>query len=573
MDIAFPGFSALRWAFGFRPWMVSIVLALTLAASLTAQQSGGLTEVLLTTSHFGTGTVVINGTSYTVTGTGMASPTKTSVMLDLSKPLVVAVGPTAIPKPGVEYRAETLTLYFIGVDRSNESYSPPRQVTIQDPCGLENIFVDRTRYIEVKAVAQGPGQVRQQSPALSDGYFYRSPAPIYFDAIPDPGMIFKGWKRYGLFHLPHVFSEPETLVALFAAPLTPPPPLVIEGNIPTFRYRSTPQVLQSTFRVTASTAVTSWGLEAHCNYNSFGLRVFQTSDITPFDVTLTLDPDTADGNHIPDNEYSCLFQVHRRDGGEELAIPFKVILGASAPEPELTDAVVEAVVDAASYRPQSLAAGSIFSVFGKRLATGEAQAQTLPLPTKLATTQVRLNIGGQSWMVPLFYVSPSQVNILVPPEVPSGGGFLEVVRDDIASPARAVTIESAAPALFTANADGKGAPAGYVIRARGERQDRSEVAHCPEGAPCIPLQVISTDPDEEIFLILFGTGFRNDRRAIPEAQIGALMAEVVFFGPHPDFAGLDQINIRVPRALLGTGPQTVVLRHSGKQTNEVTVQF
>lgn len=117
--------SPIRRTWDLRPLIVSIVLALSLAALIPAQQSGGLTEVMLYTSHFGTGTLVINGASYTVTDTGMASPTTNSVMLDLSKPLVVAVGPTAIPKPGVEYRAEGLAFYFVGVDRPNEHYFRP----------------------------------------------------------------------------------------------------------------------------------------------------------------------------------------------------------------------------------------------------------------------------------------------------------------------------------------------------------------------------------------------------------------------------------------------------------------
>ncbi|MCC6264489.1 MAG: hypothetical protein IT169_13000 [Bryobacterales bacterium] len=560
-----------RFTGALRLFGACVMPMLLLSATILAQSSGGLKEVQLSTSHLATGTVVINGTSYTITSTG--ATLGTTAMLDLSKPLVVSVGPTATPKPGIEYRAESFHLFFHGTTWRQETYPSTQVVTIEDPHDLEEIRVIRTRYVEVKSVVIGPGQLRRYSVESPPDNFYQVPAHIYFEAVPDPGAKFIGWDRYGFLEPRTTFWDPEIMVARFSK-VTNAPPLMIEGTIPTFHHRSTPQVLEATLRVTAASNVTPAGVGAECKDSRvFYIWTILSNDTTPFDVGLKLATDVLDHNHIPNGEYSCEFRITRQDGGQDVSIPFKVVLGPYTPEPESTDAVAEAVVNAASYLPQSIAAGSIFSIFGKRLATGEAHAQSLPLPTTLASTQVRLSIGGQSWLMPLFYVSPGQVNFLVPVEAPNGGGFLSVIRDDKGGPPHSVTIESTAPALFTTNADGKGAPSGYVIRALGERQERDEIAYCPEGGPCTPLPLISTDLNEDVFLILFGTGFRNDRRSVPEARIGTAMAEVTYFGPHPDFAGLDQINVKIPRALLGSGPQPIVLRHSGKETNEVTVHF
>lgn len=49
----------------------------------------------------------------------------------------------------------------------------------------------------------------------------------------------------------------------------------------------------------------------------------------------------------------------------------------------------EAIVNSASFAPQSLSAGSLFSVFGVGLSQQTASAQALPLPHTLASTQVR----------------------------------------------------------------------------------------------------------------------------------------------------------------------------------------
>lgn len=40
-----------------------------------------------------------------------------------------------------------------------------------------------------------------------------------------------------------------------------------------------------------------------------------------------------------------------------------------------------------------------------------------------------------------------------------------------------------------------------------------------------------------------------------------------------DFAGLDQINVKVPRVLLGKGALPVFVTHGPKTSNTLTVQF
>jgi hypothetical protein len=72
-------------------------------------------------------------------------------------------------------------------------------------------------------------------------------------------------------------------------------------------------------------------------------------------------------------------------------------------------------VSAASFTPE-LTPGAIAAGFGARLATREESASTLPLPTSLAGTTVKVN--GQ--LAPVFYVSATQVNYLIPPDSPVG---------------------------------------------------------------------------------------------------------------------------------------------------------
>ncbi len=80
--------------------------------------------------------------------------------------------------------------------------------------------------------------------------------------------------------------------------------------------------------------------------------------------------------------------------------------------------------------------------------------------------------------------------------------------------------------------------------------------------------------DEQVALLLFGTGFRHHGSlADVAAIIGGVSAPVDYAGPQPDFAGLDQINLRIPRSLIGRGEVELVLMVDGKAANTVKVNI
>jgi uncharacterized protein (TIGR03437 family) len=79
--------------------------------------------------------------------------------------------------------------------------------------------------------------------------------------------------------------------------------------------------------------------------------------------------------------------------------------------------------------------------------------------------------------------------------------------------------------------------------------------------------------DAEIYLVLYGTGFRGFSSTMPEIRIGNLSLQATFAGPQGFFAGLDQVNVKLPRTLKGTGETDVFLIHGGKRTNTVRIHF
>src|SRR5437868_1054331 len=85
----------------------------------------------------------------------------------------------------------------------------------------------------------------------------------------------------------------------------------------------------------------------------------------------------------------------------------------AAPMPQDSPKVV--TVSAASYATV-VSPESIVAAFGVGLATEIKVASTIPLPTTLAGTTVRVN--GEAAL--LFFVSPQQINYLIPAGTPPG---------------------------------------------------------------------------------------------------------------------------------------------------------
>ena len=101
------------------------------------------------------------------------------------------------------------------------------------------------------------------------------------------------------------------------------------------------------------------------------------------------------------------------------------------------------------------------------------------------------------------------------------------------------------------------------------------VFECADGAgTCSPKPLDLGGETDGLYLLLFGTGIRG-HRALEDVQvrIGGVEAEVLYAGPQGTFVGLDQVNVRVPQALAGSGEVEISLSVSGKAANPVTVAF
>ncbi|MGE0127198.1 MAG: hypothetical protein AB7U82_03745 [Blastocatellales bacterium] len=236
-----------------------------------------------------------------------------------------------------------------------------------------------------------------------------------------------------------------------------------------------------------------------------------------------------------------------------------------------------ASVSAASFAGIELASESIVAAFGDRLSTEIQTATSIPLPMTLAGTVVRVRDSqGSERQAPLFFAAPSQVNLQIPAGTMNGPATIIITGGDNTVSTGTINVATVAPGLFTANASGQGVAAAVMLRLKDDGTQIFEpVAQFDSGQnKFVPTPIDLGASTDQLFLILYGTGFRY-RSSLPAATatIGGMNVDVLYAGQVDGFVGLDQSNIRIPRALAGRGVVDVVLTVDGKPANAITIQI
>src|SRR5262245_23406897 len=242
------------------------------------------------------------------------------------------------------------------------------------------------------------------------------------------------------------------------------------------------------------------------------------------------------------------------------------------PPPACNDGVKS--FSAASYRRAGLAGESIVAAFGSDLSNRTEAARMLPLPTVLGGTTVKIKDGaGVERLAPLFFVSPNQVNYLVPLGTEPGLAAVTVTNANGNAVVENTQVLTTAPGIFTANSDGRGAPAALALRVRADGSQRFEPVFRfdPAQTRFVPAEIDLAAETDQVFLILFATGLRRLDPSLIEATIGGELADILFVGAAPGFAGVDQVNIRLSRSLVGRGEVSVVLFADDQKANPATI--
>ncbi len=231
-------------------------------------------------------------------------------------------------------------------------------------------------------------------------------------------------------------------------------------------------------------------------------------------------------------------------------------------------------VSAASYLSGEAAPDSMVSAFGSNLSTMIQSATTAHLPSLLGGTRVTMqDSGGHEKSAALFFVSPNQVNYLVPAGLTEGLATVTITNAAGEIARGILNLTRIAPAIFAADASGKGYAAADVQRVRRDGSSvYDRVARFEASNQRVVGNPIELRDGEETFLVLYGTGLKQ-RSALTavKALIGGLETEVLYAGAQGQYAGLDQLNLRIPPALSGVGEIIVELELDGRLTNPVKI--
>ncbi|MBS1787857.1 MAG: choice-of-anchor D domain-containing protein [Acidobacteria bacterium] len=236
-----------------------------------------------------------------------------------------------------------------------------------------------------------------------------------------------------------------------------------------------------------------------------------------------------------------------------------------------------AAVSAASYLGTEASAEQIVALFGANLATGTQIADVIPLPTTLLGTTVKIrDSAGTERSAPLFFVSPGQINALIPTGTVNGSAQIVITSGDGKVSTGVIQISSVVPGLFAANANGLGVAAATALRVRADNSQSFESVSTFDAAQSQFVSVpIDLGPEtDQVFLVLNGTGIRGrSNLSAVTAIIGGTSARVDYAGPQGVYVGLDQINVLIPRSLAGRGEADVVLTVNGKPANAVKINI
>jgi uncharacterized protein (TIGR03437 family) len=212
--------------------------------------------------------------------------------------------------------------------------------------------------------------------------------------------------------------------------------------------------------------------------------------------------------------------------------------GASGPH-------VNAATNAASFLAQPVAPGQIISLFGAAMGPADGLAAQLnPLTGRLATTLGNVSVLFDSVPAPLFFVRGDQINVQVPYGVAGRPSttIAVIVNGEVSNPL-SVPVAASAPGLFLLR-DGTNEVValrenGSVVSASNPA-GRGEVVvlyATGEGLTSPPTREGSLAPEVEPL-----------PRPILQVEVrfGNSVGGLFFAGSAPRFAGLLQLNVRIP---------------------------
>jgi uncharacterized protein (TIGR03437 family) len=229
---------------------------------------------------------------------------------------------------------------------------------------------------------------------------------------------------------------------------------------------------------------------------------------------------------------------------------------------------------ATSAETGTIAPGSWTAIYGDQLADGTKLADTAPFPFNLQGVQVKL---GQR-PLPIYYVSATQVNALIPWDTPPNTEQqLMVLRGSNFSLRDKIPVVERSPGIYTMNQQGDGQGAILIANTATVAAPASSGINGAEPVTRLGyLQIYATGLGSVTNTPADGAPAAgppqlSETTLLPNVTIGGISAPVLFSGLAPGYVGLYQVNVQVPANAPTGDAVSLVLAVGNAVSNTVTV--
>jgi uncharacterized protein (TIGR03437 family) len=219
-----------------------------------------------------------------------------------------------------------------------------------------------------------------------------------------------------------------------------------------------------------------------------------------------------------------------------------VAYGALATGSVPSTAAISSVVNSASFLPGPVAPGELITIFGANLGPAAQQGSVDSNVVASNVENMQVMIGGVA--APLLYVSPTQINAVVPFAVSGSSVEIDVVYQGQTMASVTEQVAAASPAVFSADSGGGGQ--GAILN-----QDGSVNTHTNGAAPGSVVVIYATGAGlttpASVDGVITTTPYPQPNLAV-SLTIDGQPAQILYAGAAPSMvAGVMQINAVVPQ--------------------------
>jgi uncharacterized protein (TIGR03437 family) len=217
------------------------------------------------------------------------------------------------------------------------------------------------------------------------------------------------------------------------------------------------------------------------------------------------------------------------------------------------------VQNGATFTSGPVAPGSVVTIKGTALAGITTAALAYPLRGSMGG--VTVNVNGMP--APLFYISPTQINIQLPYEIPAGTAALSVGACGGTSAVANVAVVPAAPYILLG-----GNGQALIQNPDYSLNTATRPAHVGDTVVVYLIGIGQVDNPVPTGTPATSTVLAR-AKASSTATIAGQLAPIAFLGLTPNFVGLAQANITIPN--LAPGQYDLALMVGGVSSNTVKV--